>query len=84
METQSWATLITEPLGAIQRLHSEGHAVVHGNVKEYFNQCIENMPLEKVRIVMCIVSVNLNTFEFGSRRQGCMGIGRANGLFKYS
>ena len=68
METQSWAALITEPLGAIQRLHSEGHAVVHENVKTYFSQCIENMPLEKVWIVSCIVSFDLNMFERGSRR----------------
>lgn len=64
METQSWATLITEPLGAIQRLHSEGHAVVHEHVKEYFSQCIENMPLGKVRVVMCIVGLNMFEFEY--------------------
>eukprot|EP00890_Picochlorum_soloecismus_P000830 jgi/Picsp_1/1748/NSC_05220-R1_mgc79802 protein len=51
METQSWATLITDPLGAIQRLHSEGHAVADDGVKEYFSQCVENMPLEKIPIV---------------------------------
>ena len=64
METQSWATLITEPLGAIQRLHSEGHAAANDYVKEYFGQCIENIPVGKVRCaVFCVVSSNLNTFD---------------------
>lgn len=90
METQSWATLITDPLGAIQRLHSEGHAVADDGVKEYFSQCVENMPLEKVWcacFAFCIVSSTLKTlmmflinFELRTRRQGWMAKGRASWL----